>query len=79
MLLVGDVAYYSRFGFSAENTGALRMPGAYDPDCLLACELVPGALRGARGMIVPNYSPPSRLFRIMSVVPCGGPGIAQPA
>ena len=30
VLLVGDPAYYQRFGFSAENTGSLRMPGPFD-------------------------------------------------
>jgi predicted N-acetyltransferase YhbS len=51
LLLVGDAAYYQRFGFSAEKTGALWLPGPYERDRLLACELVPGALDGARGMI----------------------------
>ena len=27
--LVGDAAYYSRFGFSAERTGELSMPGPF--------------------------------------------------
>src|SRR5688500_7405025 len=30
VLLVGDAPYYDRFGFSAQNTGSLWMPGAYD-------------------------------------------------
>jgi predicted N-acetyltransferase YhbS len=51
MLLVGDVAYYGRVGFSAEKTGALRLPDAYDQHRLLARELVCGALDGARGLI----------------------------
>jgi predicted N-acetyltransferase YhbS len=51
ILLVGDAAYYGRFGFCAETTGALRMPGPYEPHRLLALELVPGALAGARGLI----------------------------
>jgi predicted N-acetyltransferase YhbS len=51
VLLVGDAAYYWRFGFSAEKTAALWMPGPYERDRLLACELVPGTLDGARGMI----------------------------
>jgi predicted N-acetyltransferase YhbS len=28
VLLVGDVAYYGRFGFTADATAALRLPGA---------------------------------------------------
>jgi predicted N-acetyltransferase YhbS len=51
ILLVGDAAYYARFGFSAERTGALWMPGRYERDRLLALELKPGALDGASGLI----------------------------
>jgi predicted N-acetyltransferase YhbS len=51
IVLVGDVAYYSRFGFSAEKTGALWMPGPFERHRLLALELVPGALDGASGLI----------------------------
>lgn len=57
ILLVGDAAYYGRFGFSTELTGALRMPGPFDPARLLALELVPGALNGATGLIRPADSP----------------------
>jgi predicted N-acetyltransferase YhbS len=51
ILLVGDAPYYGRFGFSAEKTGLLSMPGPYQQDRLLALELNAGALDGARGMI----------------------------
>jgi len=51
VLLTGDASYYARFGFSVEKTGALWMPGPYERDRLLALELVPGALDGARGLI----------------------------
>jgi predicted N-acetyltransferase YhbS len=51
ILLVGDPAYYARFGFSADMTGALRMPGSFDANRLLALELLPGALAGAQGLI----------------------------
>jgi predicted N-acetyltransferase YhbS len=51
VLLVGDAAYYGRFGFAAEKTGALWMPGPYERERLLARELVPGALDRARGLI----------------------------
>ncbi|MGN6467544.1 MAG: GNAT family N-acetyltransferase [Rhizobiaceae bacterium] len=53
ILLVGDAPYYERFGFSAEKTGALAMPGPYEKHRLLALELVPGALDGAHGVIRP--------------------------
>ena len=51
VLLVGDASYYGRFGFSADKTGALRLPGPYERNRLLACELHPGALDGAHGLI----------------------------
>ncbi len=77
VLLIGDGAYYSRFGFSAENTGALRMPGPYEYERLLACELVPGALKGARGMVAANRSRRSRLSEIMDSVARSGPAILE--
>ena len=51
VLLVGDAPFYGRFGFAADKTAALWMPGRYEPDRLLAIELVPGALEGAHGLI----------------------------
>jgi predicted N-acetyltransferase YhbS len=51
ILLVGDAPYYARFGYSAEKTGALWMPGPYERDRLLGIELAAGALDGARGLI----------------------------
>jgi predicted N-acetyltransferase YhbS len=51
MLLVGDAPYYGRFGFSAGKTGGLWMPGPCERNRLLARELAPGALDGARGLI----------------------------
>lgn len=51
VVLVGDAPYYSRFGFTAEKTGALWMPGPFERQRLLALELKAGALDGARGMI----------------------------
>jgi predicted N-acetyltransferase YhbS len=51
ILLVGDAPYYGRFGFSAQKTGQLSMPGPYERHRLLALELVPGALDGAHGTL----------------------------
>ena len=53
VLLLGDAAYYERFGFSAAKTAELMLPGAYEQDRLLGLELTEGALDGAWGMIVP--------------------------
>jgi len=59
VVLVGDAPYYNCFGFSAEMTAALRMPGPFERHRLLAVELVPGALKGARGLLrAPNRPAP---------------------
>lgn len=52
ILLVGDEAYYQRFGFSAALTGALDMPGPVDRARFLGLELKPGTLAGARGCLL---------------------------
>jgi predicted N-acetyltransferase YhbS len=51
VLLVGDAPYYERFGFSAEKTEGLWMPGPYERGRFLGLELEPGALAGARGLV----------------------------
>lgn len=54
VILLGDAPYYARFGFSAEKTGALSLPGPFERERLLAIEFTDGALDGAEGMIVPT-------------------------
>jgi predicted N-acetyltransferase YhbS len=73
VLLVGDASYYGRFGFTAEKTGALAMPGSYAPDRLLALELVPGALDRAHGVI--RVGAPRRAGRR----PAAAPAVAHAA
>jgi predicted N-acetyltransferase YhbS len=51
ILLVGDASYYARFGFTADKTGSLAMPGPYEQHRFLALELESGALDGARGVL----------------------------
>lgn len=69
IVLVGDAAYYGRFGFSNARTHGLRMPGKPEPERLLAIQFVPGALDGAHGAIiatgttVPEITVPSRPLR----------------
>jgi len=58
VILVGDAPYYGRFGFSADKTSALRMSGSFERERLLALELVPGALKGARGLLHAPALPP---------------------
>ncbi len=60
VLLVGDAPYYGRFGFSSEKTGALWLPGPYERHRLLGCELAPGALDGARGLISARGRPEAK-------------------
>src|SRR5438094_1459118 len=57
VILLGDAPYYARFGFSPAKTGALSLPGPFEPERLLGLELSEGALDGAWGMIVPTGAP----------------------
>jgi predicted N-acetyltransferase YhbS len=52
VILLGDAPYYARFGFSAQKTGKLALPGPFERERLLGLELREGALDGAWGMIV---------------------------
>jgi hypothetical protein len=64
VLLVGDPEYYGRFGFSAEKTGNLVMPGDCDAHRVLALELVEGVLDGASGAVLAAGKPiPARRTR----------------
>ena len=52
ILLVGDAAYYERFGFSTSLTRDLAMPGPVERERFLGLELRPGALDGACGVLL---------------------------
>lgn len=52
ILLVGDAAYYERFGFFAARAQHLVMPGPFERSRFLALELKEGWLEGAAGMLV---------------------------
>lgn len=54
VVLVGDLPYYARAGFTPVPGGRLTMPGPVDPDRLLWRELVPGAFEGVSGLIRPR-------------------------
>lgn len=54
VILLGDAPYYARFGFSTGKMAGLSLPGPFERDRLLGRELVPDALEGARGLIVPT-------------------------
>lgn len=49
ILLVGDPPYFSRFGYSAEPTAGVRLPGPVDPRRVLA--------RGAKGPLAGPVGP----------------------
>ena len=51
VLLVGDMPYYGRFGFTPVRPGQVTLPGPVDPARLLALEFVPGALAAASGQV----------------------------
>jgi len=51
VILVGDLPYYARAGFSPVPSGRIIMPGPVDPARLLYAELVPGALEAYRGPV----------------------------
>ena len=51
VVLVGDMAYYQRFGFVRIPPGQIRLPGPADPARILACELEPGALASFSGLV----------------------------
>lgn len=51
IILVGDAAYYNRFGFSAEKTVGVFMPGPFEKSRLLALELQAGATSGMNGVV----------------------------
>lgn len=53
ILLVGDMAYYGRFGFAVLPQGQLVLPGPVNPARFLALELKPGSLNTARGAVRP--------------------------
>lgn len=62
VILVGDAAYYQRFGFRPEPTRTLLMPGPVDRTRFLALELREGALAGAAGLLVATGEPEVKLL-----------------
>jgi predicted N-acetyltransferase YhbS len=54
VILLGDAPYYARFGFSADKTSELSLPGPFERERLLGLELLEGALDGASGLTVPT-------------------------
>ena len=65
VLLVGDEAYYSRFGFTRNAVSDLHLPGPVDRNRFLGLELIPGALDGAEGLVMASgeLAPPNQSVR----------------
>jgi putative acetyltransferase len=57
IVVLGDPAYYRRFGFSSDLAAKLEAP--FSGPAFMALELVPGALAGVSGLVV--YPPAFRL------------------
>ena len=51
VILVGDEAYYRRFGFARVPPGRLTLPGPVDPMRLLYLEMEPAAFAGVSGVV----------------------------
>ncbi len=51
IMLVGDLAYYRRFGFAPAAVAGLALPGPVERHRFLGLELRAGALAGATGMV----------------------------
>lgn len=51
VLLVGDMPYYGRLGFTLVPPGQIVLPGPVNPARLLAIELRAGALEEYRGLV----------------------------
>ncbi len=51
VMLVGDLPYYARAGFSKLPRGQIWLPGPADPDRILGLELVPGAFSRYAGEV----------------------------
>ena len=55
VILVGDAPYYARGGFQKLPEGQLILPGPVNLERFLYVELAPGALAGARGLVLPPH------------------------
>ena len=64
IILVGDAPYYQRFGFSADKTSGLMMPGPVERHRLLGLELKSGYLDQSAGLLVASgQRSPRRITR----------------
>lgn len=59
VVLVGDLAYYRRFGFEIVRTGHITLPGPVNHSRVLAVELTTGSLANFQGQISAENTPVS--------------------
>lgn len=57
VVLVGDLPYYARFGFSRDAVRQIEFPAPYNPDRLLGKALTCGAFDRCSGMVRPWNAP----------------------
>lgn len=57
VVLVGDLPYYGRTGFTSTPLGRIQLPGPADPARILAVELTPGAIAEFAGVIAADNTP----------------------
>lgn len=64
ILLVGDAPYYGRFGFSADLTQDIAMPGPFERSRFQALELSDNALSGVHGVLraAGRYVDPAKTY-----------------
>ncbi len=55
VLLVGDQPYYARVGFQLVKSNDILLPGPVNRNRLLFLELVPGAMQGVAGLVLPPH------------------------
>lgn len=51
IILVGDMPYYGRFGFTPAPRGQFQFPGPVNPARILALEATPGAMAASSGLV----------------------------
>jgi predicted N-acetyltransferase YhbS len=57
IVLVGDLPYYARAGFTVTPAGRIILPGPADPSRILGLELHPGALADYAGLVTADNAP----------------------
>lgn len=55
VIVVGEPAYYPRFGFTTASSFGIQCPFPVPPEVVMVLELSPGAASGCRGMV--RYRP----------------------